>query len=176
MNNHDGCRKSVTLRISVKLLNNLTLRAKYKKISLNALANQIFEDYDEWHSRAIDAGITTLSKVLLSQLVEELNEEQLRKIAERYTSSTAGKELVLSFAHSYDVHSVLHTLRMWVRNSGFNLIEQVENNTQQFIIQHEMGAKWSLLVSEIILGLLKPLTSRTIETEIAGSTIILTIE
>jgi hypothetical protein len=76
---------------------------------------------------------------------------------------------------SYNIKSALEVFETWLKVSGFRYIHEVKNHTtHMYIIQHDMGKKWSLYLSQILRS--ENLEGRKIDFELDENTLSLKLE
>jgi hypothetical protein len=76
----------------------------------------------------------------------------------------------------YNIHSALDFIETWIRASGYSYTHNIENldypnKLHVFIIQHDMGMKWSLFLAEIYRNLFEELGVRNAQFDITASTL-----
>jgi hypothetical protein len=133
----------------------LRQEANEKRISLNTLANQIFDSYGNWILNGSKAGIIPISKTLLVELLEGYNEEQLKGIAERFQKKIT-IDLALQLRGKYDFEALVDIFASWLKEAGFphRHDKDAENNRHNFIIQHDMGRKYSFFAESVLRHIL----------------------
>jgi hypothetical protein len=139
---------SVTFRFDNGILNQLRDESDQKRISLNTLANQIFQSHVEYDTYASKAGMISFPKALLIRLIEALGEQEVEDLS-KYIAKNDIKDMTLLLKKEYTLSSFLDTIESWLRVSGFTYRrdqDRADNNnhrTQTFVIQHDMGKRWS---------------------------------
>jgi hypothetical protein len=164
----------ISFRIDSDHLNSLKKEASRREISLNTLASQIFCSFVEWDMHAVEAGWLVLTKDVVKQLFDQADDKKIASMAK-----TAAKEVEYIFLLMRGTCSVdvfCSVLRNIARKSGFPMVEEEDpaTHSRKFIIQHDMGKKWSLFYKiyyEEILNELKckaavEVTSNSIVVEI----------
>jgi hypothetical protein len=135
---------NVTFRFDNKILNQLRNESNQKRISLNTLASQIFQSHVEYDTYASKAGMISFPKALLVRLMEGLGEEEVEELS-KYIAKNEIKDMTLLLRQEYTLSSFLDTIESWIRVSGFPYRrDSADNRTQIFVIQHDMGKRWSL--------------------------------
>src|SRR5215218_2299966 len=137
---------SVTLRFDNDTLNQLRNEANQKRISLNTLASQIFQSHVEYDTYASKAGMVSFPKSLLIKLIEGLGEQELEDLS-KHIAKNEIKDMTLLLKKEYTLSSFLDTIESWIRVSGFPYRRDediTDNRTQTFVIQHDMGKRWSI--------------------------------
>ena len=136
---------SVTLRFDNEILNQLRNESNQKRISLNTLASQIFQSHVEYDTYASRAGMISFPKSLLIRLMEGLGEREVEELS-KYIAKNEIKDMTLLLRKDYSLSSFLDTIESWLRVSGFPYRRDegsIDNRVQIFIIQHDMGKRWS---------------------------------
>jgi hypothetical protein len=136
---------SVTLRFDNEILNQLRNESNQKRISLNTLASQIFQSHVEYDTYASKAGMISFPKSLLIRLMEGLGEQEVEELS-KYIAKNEIKDMTLLLRKDYSLSSFLDTIESWLRVSGFPYRRDggsIDNQVQIFVIQHDMGKRWS---------------------------------
>lgn len=139
---------SVTLRFDGDLLEDLRRESEHKRISLNTLATQIFRTHAEYGSMAAKAGMVSFHKSLLVRVMERLPEDEIVKLSE-YIALNEMRDTVLLMKKRYDAAAFIDFIESWARVSGFEYRHDVSGDTHSFVIQHDMGKRWSLYIANV---------------------------
>jgi hypothetical protein len=138
---------SVTLRFDNEILNQLRNESNQKRISLNTLASQIFQSHVEYDTYASKAGMVSIPKSLLIKLMEGLGKQEVEDLS-KHIAKNEIKDMTLLLRKEYTLSSFLDTIESWIRVSGFPYRRDeditTDNRTQTFVIQHDMGKRWSV--------------------------------
>jgi len=144
--------KGVTFRIPESLISELQHYAETNHISLNTLVNQILNGFVDWDVRAVEAGWMVFPKLALRQLIDSVSKEKLEVIAKN--KAEYHKDINLLMRGKNDLEGFISVLKNRCKRSGFPFSETKKDNSIQFIVQHDMGEKWShfskILYSEFI--------------------------
>jgi predicted DNA-binding ribbon-helix-helix protein len=73
--------ESITFRLENEILVSLRQEARRKDVSVNTLVSQIAKQHTNWHSLAAQAGFVSVRKPLLTKLLENQNDEQIKLLA-----------------------------------------------------------------------------------------------
>ena len=166
--------RSITYRLPEKIVAGLETEAMQKNISHNVLVKQILEKYLQWDKFADKIGFIPVPSGILRALGDELdgkNIDAIIKIVHPIIKNT-----VMYMKGGYDLLRCIETLEDYMRASGMKSDHRIEGELHHFIIQHDLGLKWSVfteqLLTEIFRGFMpdKNLTFQTTE-----STVIATI-
>jgi hypothetical protein len=139
---------SVTLRFDGGLLEDLRRESEHKRISLNTLATQIFRTHAEYGSMSAKAGMVSFHKSLLIRIMDRLSEEEILKLSE-YIAKNEMKDTVLLMKKKYTVDAFVDFIESWARVSGFEYRHDISGDTHSFVIQHDMGARWSIYINNV---------------------------
>lgn len=140
---------SVTLRFDGGMLENLRKESEHKRISLNTLATQIFKTHAEYGSLSARAGMVSFHKSLLIRIMDRLADDEIIKLSE-YIAKNEMKDTVLLMKKRYDASAFVNFIESWARVSGFEYRHDISDNTHSFVIQHDMGGRWSLYIANVI--------------------------
>ena len=152
---------SVTLRFDNDTLNQLRNEANQKRISLNTLASQIFQSHVEYDTYASKAGMISIPKSLLVRLIEGLGEQEVEDLS-KHIAKNEIKDMTLLLRKEYTLSSFLDTIESWLRVSGFpyRRDEDKDNHTYTFVIQHDMGKRWSVYFDRLFKYVFEDLNLR----------------
>jgi hypothetical protein len=139
--------KTASFRMDVGMLKLLQQEADLKQISLNTLANQIFKEYIEWYVSAPKSGYVTVRKSLIVRMLNDMTEEQILDYAK--TTAADSRDINLLLTGEYTLESVLQVIEHKVRISGFKYRRELKGDSQNYIIQHDLGRKWSLYLGTL---------------------------
>src|SRR5919197_3223245 len=137
--------EGITFRIPSSSINQVREESKKKQVSLNTLVNQILKDHLDWHTYAAQARIFHVPRSTFSRPVDNLTEEELSKFA----VTIAKKDFVdigLLLRGEFTLTSFLNILENWSRISSIPYKHEINNDIHNFIIQHDMGRKFSFLI------------------------------
>ncbi len=166
--------RSITYRLPEKIVSGLETEAMQKNISHNVLVKQILEKYLQWDKFADKIGFIPVPSGILRALGDELDGKNIDAIIK--VVHPIIKNTVMYMKGGYDLLRCIETLEDYMRASGMKSDHRIEGELHHFIIQHDLGLKWSVfteqLLTEIFRGFMpdKNLTFQTTE-----STVIATI-
>lgn len=140
--------ESVTLRLDKDTLDKLRKEAKEKQVSLNVLVGQIALQHLDWHAYASKAGFIAVTRRTVQKMLEKITEKDIVEIAE-YVAKNESKEFITMLRNDYSVTSALQVLDTWLKIVGYSYRHEVRGSEHSYIIQHDMGKKWSLYLKEL---------------------------
>jgi predicted DNA-binding ribbon-helix-helix protein len=167
--------ESITFRLESEILERLRQEAKRKDVSVNTLVSQIAKQHTNWHSMAAQAGFIYVRKPLMIKLLESQNDEQIISLA-KHVALSSNKNFLLMLRRKYNIHSALDMIETWISTSGYSYNHNLEdldysNRLHSFIVQHHMGMKWSLYLSELYKNLFEEFGIRDSRFDMTDSTL-----
>lgn len=160
----------ISLRIDHDVVEALKEQAKIDRVSLNVLANNVLQNYVEWERDAKRAGFIPVTKDLLSSILPKISDQDIQDIVE--STKDIIKAQIIYMEKRYEVRSFMHWLRNRCRASGFSAKEFYQNDVLIFIIQHELGWKWSVYLKSLIRTVLEDLVKGKTDFDISSSMLI----
>jgi hypothetical protein len=141
--------ESISFRVNSDLLDKLRLEADDRRLSTNSLAIQIFSDYVGWHSGAQKAGFIAIASKLVSKLLEKSDDEEIAAMARSFAKNES-KDVMLVLRNEYSMEAMLDVVETWARICGYSYRLLPKDGKDIYVIQHNMGKKWSLMIKELI--------------------------
>ncbi len=166
--------RSVTYRFPEIIVNELETEAMQKKVSHNVLVKQIVEKYLQWDRFAEKIGVIPVPRTILEKLGSEMTPADVNSIINAIRPVI--KESVLFMKGTYDLKRCIETLEDYMRSSGMKSDHRVEGALHHFIVQHELGVKWSLFTEQLFKEIFHEfLPEKKLKCETSDSTVIATI-
>jgi len=140
--------RSITYRLPAWVVDELETEAMQKEISQNVLVKQILEKYAKWDRFADKIGIIPVPRDILKTLGEEMKGEEINKIIEVMLPLI--KDWVMFMKGNYDLRRAIEALEDYMRASGMVSDHRIEGETHHFVIQHNLGVRWSLFTESLL--------------------------
>ena len=177
VSNNARYSENISFRISKVLLDELRQEAKENQITLNTLVNQIVDSYVNFTSNASKAGMIPIHRLCLITLLEGYDEEQVKEIAKRFVKAIC-VETPLLLRGKYDFEAVLESHRSWLKAAGFQYryVEDAEKNRHTFIVEHDMGRKFSLFAVEYSKLYFESVVAKEVGCSFTDNTIMIALE
>ncbi|MBI5377088.1 MAG: hypothetical protein HZA82_00480 [Thaumarchaeota archaeon] len=167
--------RSITYRLPAKLVDELETEAMQKNISQNVLIRQILEKYVKWDRFADKIGMIPIPRGILEALGEEMTGEDIDGVIQ--VMAPLIKESVMFMKGKYDLKRCIETLEDYMRASGMNSDHRVEGALHHFVIQHELGMKWSFFAEQLLKEIFHEfLPNKNLKCQTSEKTVIATIE
>jgi len=148
---------TVSLRIDEELKKRLEKECEEKGIAFNKLLNQVLTRHVRWYTMAEKMDMITMPKSAYIAYTNEITEDNIKKIAK-----TAGKEGFKSYTllntGEFTTKSFLATLDLWLTINHISFEHTITNNDgHQFVIRHNLGVKFSILLDQMVNDLVEEL-------------------
>ena len=167
--------RSITYRLPEKLVNELETEATMKSISQNVLVKQILEKYVQWDRFSNKIGMIPVPKAIVESLGSELDGRDIDEIITLIFPMI--KDTVLFIKGGYDLKRCIETLEDYMRASGMNSDHRIEGDTHIFLIQHELGTKWSVFTEQMLTQVFRSfLPDKELKFQTTDSTVILSVQ
>lgn len=166
--------RSITYRLPETLINELDNESRQKKISQNVLVKQILEKYIQWDRYSAKMGLIPVPKEILQSLGDDLDGQDIDAIIN--TLFPIIKNTVMFIKGGFDLERCIETLEDYMRTSGMNSDHRVDGNLHSFIIQHELGIKWSVFTEQLLTQIFRHFASdKDLKFQTTDSTVILKV-
>jgi len=131
--------ESITFRMVKPVLDELRQESEHKLKSVNTLVNQIIKTYVAWHKPAKQAEFGYFDKVLVSDIINLLSDEQIVQITEKYCKNRL-KDMTYMLRDDNSFSSFIDGILSWLEASGVNYKCNNNNNNdlQTLVIQFDM--------------------------------------
>ncbi len=140
--------RSITYRLPARMVEELETEAMQNEVSQNVLVKQILEKYLQWERFANIIGMIPVPKDILKTLGDEMKGDEINKIVDVMLPLI--KDWVMFMKGSYDLKRAIEALEDYMRASGMTSDHRIESGIHHFIIQHNLGVRWSLFTEQLL--------------------------
>ena len=166
--------RSITYRLPEKLVLELETESTQRSISQNVLVKQILEKYVQWDRFSNKIGMIPVPKGILESLGVELDGKDIDEIITMIFPMI--KDTVLFMKGGYDLKRCVETLEDYMRASGMNSDHRVEGDVHVFLIQHDLGMKWSVFTEQLLTQVFRSfLPDKELKFQTTENTVILSV-
>jgi len=166
--------RSITYRLPEKMVDGLETEAIQKNISQNVLVKQILEKYLQWDKFANKIGFIPVPNGILRALGDELDGKNIDAIIK--VVHPIIKNTVMYMKGGYDLMRCIETLEEYMRAAGMKSDHRIEGGLHHFIIQHDLGLKWSVFTEQLLTEIFRGfMPDKNIKFQTTESTVIATI-
>jgi hypothetical protein len=164
--------KTVSLRLSSALIEELKQEAGIEKINFNALISKILDNHILWEKYERKVGLLPMTKPFVKDAIQRLTEKEIIHLAEVVEKDTFSD--ILNFMKGdYTVDDFIEILRTWLNVAWMQHNIENKNNTIIFKIQHDLGKKWSLYVKTLATNLFYDILEKKLEVTLTKTTVTL---
>lgn len=174
MSNSNRKTTAVSYRIDSRVLNEIIKESNLKETSTNILVNQVLRKYVEFDRYQQRLGIVPVPKQLLMDMIESCDDIQIKLIAER-TFRTL-RDAVIFMQKGMDLEAFLHVLEEYVKVSGIASDHVVTGSRHIFVVQHDMGFKWSEFVKALLSIIFEKVADQRAHFELTESSVVATVD
>ncbi len=166
--------RNVTYRLPLHIVEELETEAMHQNISHNVLAKQILGKYISWDRFAEKIGMIPVPRKVLENLGSKMEANDINDIIN--TVKPVITDNVMFIKGKYDLERCIETLEDYMKASGMKSDHRVEGSLHHFIIQHELGFKWSLFTAQLLKEIFHEfLPEQDVKAQTTESTVIVTI-
>lgn len=141
-----GKPKSITFRLPEDLVEEIQTEAQINEVSPNVLVHKILERYTRWDSRAAKAGFVPITKALIIELFDKLSEKEVMAMAERVERKEF-QDILFLLRNEFNIAAVFDIIEMRAKVSGYPFRYTSKGQLHSFVIQHDLGPKWSIYLA-----------------------------
>lgn len=164
----------ISVRVCKEVKERLQIESEIKSITLNTLIGQILTKHIKWDIFAGDIGLIFLTKPSLRSLLQYIDEKSIRAIAAS-TCKGAMHDVIIFMKGNMNIDNFLEVLDLWIGASHIPF-RHIVNERHQYIIQHDLGRKWSIYVTTVIGSLLSEIEYKIIEQKIDDNSVSFAIQ
>lgn len=172
--NKKDLTRSITYRLSEKLIAELETEANQKGISQNVLVKQILEKYVQWDRFSQKIGLIPVPIGILQSLGEDLDVQEVDEIINLIFPII--EDAVMLIKGGFDLKRCIETLEDYMKASGMISDHRVNGNMHIFLIQHNLGTKWSVFTEQLLKQVFRSfLPDKKLNFQTSDSTVILKV-
>lgn len=151
----------ISVRVDESIKERLGIESELENLTLNTLIGRILKRHVEWEKFAEDIGFVSSTKPFLRSLLDSVTDAKIEEIA-RTTCKSAFRDAVIYRGGKLSVFEFLKTLDLWLSSSHIPFRHIVKDVSERYIIQHELGKRWSLYIITLISSILEELEHKIV--------------
>jgi len=164
---------STTIRIPNDVYDKIEFEASSHDSHVSTVINNILRKYATWDRFVSDVGFMYMQKPLLRALLDKISDRDIVQV-----SKTVGyartRDAVLFIGGKVNVKAIINVVKLWLTSSKIP-IRIIENDDSiEFIVQHNLGRKWSIYFITLLKELFSELKITTIEEDVEDHTVEIT--
>ena len=151
----DGKTDVISLRIDETIRHRLEDERGEKEITLNKLVSQILTRHVRWYKMAEKMDMITMPKTVFKEYISKISDDDVIEIAKGNCTETFRNYSLLNTGE-FRIETFLETLDLWfsINHIPFEHIT-TNDESQKYVIRHNMGLKFSIIFNEVISGILE---------------------
>ena len=147
----------ISFRIDSKTKDALETECTLQNVSVNSTLNAIIQKHLTWDKFAKEIGLIFISKSIFRNILTKLTDEEIKVLATTICRGTL-KDATIFMKGELNCKNFIEIVDMWITNSHIPFRKMVlENQNTKYIIQHELGMKYSTYLFTSIITLLSEL-------------------
>jgi hypothetical protein len=151
----------LTVRVSKTVREKLDAESKMSGMTLNTLISQILTRHTEWDRFAKDVGFASITKAFLRSVLENIDDKTISTIAVT-TCRGAMRDAMIYMSGKMEYTAFLKTLDMWLNAANVPYRHTTdEDGRDGYIVQHQLGYKWSIYFGTVVNSVLNEIGYRT---------------
>lgn len=150
----------ISVRVSADVKEKLEIESEMNATTLNTLISQVLSKHVEWDRFAEDIGFVFLTRPFLRSLLDNVDEKTVTALAVS-TCRSAMRDAILFLKGEININFFLQALDLWIGASHIPFRHIEKNGNHRYVIQHELGKKWSVYITAVTNALLNEIGYRT---------------
>ena len=111
----------------------------------------------------------------LDDVGARLSEDEIIKLSE-YIAKNEMKDTVLLMKKRYDASAFVDFIESWARVSGFEYRHDISDRTHSFVIQHDMGKRWSVYIANVFKNAFSDVGTKWADFQSTDNTVTFNVE
>lgn len=140
---------TLTFRLDDEIIEKLRTQSKNRQISTNTLVNQALRRFLEWDIYQPVIGFVSINKLVFVEIFKKLSQKEIIEMATNVAKNEI-RDMALFMKGNMNVDSFMSWYEMRMTNSSVQVSHIIENNTQKYIMKHDLGKNWSLYHKTIL--------------------------
>lgn len=169
-----GNNSVITVRVCSEVKEKLQAESEKKSITLNNLISRILTEHVRWGVYAGDIGLVFLTKSCFKDFLQKLDEKTVRTISSDVCKE-AMRNVVVFLKEDVTVDNFLEVLDMWLESSRIPF-RHINNGKHHYVIQHNLGRKWSIHITTMAGALLADMGYKMLNQKIGDHSITFAID
>ena len=160
----------ISVRVDADTKNKLEIESEMKNMSLNTLIGQIITEHTSWDRFAEDIGFVFLTKPFLRAILSHVPEKEMITIAVTVCRG-ALKDATIYMYGELTVDTFIKSLDSWLAASHIPFRHIKDDDTDKYVIQHELGNVFSNYLVTVINAILNEFKFRIHKQELTDQSV-----
>ena len=147
----------ISFRIDTKAKDALETACTLENVPVNQTLNKLVQKHLTWDKFAKEIGLVFISKSIFRNILTKLTDSEIKVLATTICRGTF-RDATIFMKGDLTCKNLLEIVDMWITNSHIPFRKMaLENQNTRYIIQHELGVKYSTYLFTAITTLLSEL-------------------
>ena len=146
----------ISFRINEKIKQSLEDECELRNVSVNSALNKMVENHLKWENFAEEIGLIFVTKAIFRELLAKMEESEIKILATTICRS-ALKNAAVYMKGEFNYGNLLEVIDMWLSHSHIPFRRISVNSHEKYILQHDLGEKYSVYIHAAITTLLSEL-------------------
>jgi len=158
----------ITIRVPKSLKDKLEDKSKKQERTLSLTINKILEKEVEWDEYLTEMRWLQFDPNTIRLIFSYLNEEQVKEIAIQIKH-----DVISSIKFIYEnptLENSIDFIKSWLKSANMSFRHTNNENTHTFVVNHDLGKKWSLFAISVTNEFLTELGFKQTNTTIENKT------
>ena len=164
---------STTIRIPNDVYDKIEFEASSHDSHVSTIINNILRKYATWDRFVSDVGFMYMQKPLLRSLFDKISDKDVMQVS-KTTGYARTRDAVLFIGGKVNVKSIVDVVKLWLTSSKIPIRIIKNDESIEFIVQHNLGIKWSIYFVTLLKELFSELKISAIEEDIEDHTVEIT--
>lgn len=160
----------ISFRINKKAKEALESECEIKNVSVNQTLNKMVDNHLKWEKFADELGLIFVTKAIFREILSKMTDRELKILATTICRS-AFKNATLYMRGAFNYENLIEVVDMWLSHSHISF-RRISNTThEKYILQHDLGEKYSLYLYTSVTTLLAELNYLTQNSHLEDQTL-----
>jgi hypothetical protein len=160
----------ISVRVDEDTKNKLEIESEMKGMTLNTLIGQIITKHTSWDRFAEDIGFVFLTKPFLRAILSHVPEKEMTTIAVTVCRG-AMKDATIFMYGEITLDTFIKSLDAWLAASHIPFRHIKDDNTDKYVVQHELGNVFSQYLVTVINAILNEFKFRIHKQELTDQSV-----
>lgn len=146
----------ISFRINEKTKQALEDECELKNVSVNSALNKMVDNHLKWEKFAQEIGLIFVTKAIFRELLTKMEDSEIKILATTICRS-ALKNAAVYMRGEFNYENLIEVIDMWLSHSHIPFRRIAVNSHEKYILQHDLGEKYSVYIHTSVTTLLSEL-------------------
>ena len=164
---------STTIRIPKDVYDKIEFDALSHNSHVSTVINNILRKYATWDMFVSDVGFMYMQKPLLRAFFEKIPDKDITQVSKTIGYART-RDAILFIGGKVNIKTIVNVVKLWLTSSKVPIRVIEKEESIEFIVQHNLGKKWSIYFVTLLKELFSEIKISTIEEDIEDHTVEIT--